>query len=501
MDITHFIEQYKNHPILFVGTGISLRYVKESYTWDNLLAKVSFDLTHNEEFYFDLKHKHTAYSKVNYLTLASELEVIFNEKLATAEERNGQFKEINDLFYENMRNNVSSSRFKIYITQLLKEITFREDKNGELELLKFSRKNIASVITTNYDDLIEKVFEFEKLVGNDILLSNPYGSVYKIHGCCSDASKIIITQEDYEAFDRKYELIRAQLLSLFIHNPIIFLGYSVTDENIRKILRTIFSYVEPNSEQASKIRNNFLLVEFDSGSNNKEVTDHEIVIDEFNTIRINKLKTDDYSAIYHAISELVLPITALDIRKVQNVVRDIYAGSEAGAVKVSITENLDELKNSEKILAIGSQKTIQYHFQTAPELMSNYFKIVAENNKQLLLLIDKLKINKGQYFPAFAFAKICPDIKFIEELKERQVIKIGEIQEALTERVKIKYDSFNAIKGSDVVESSKFSCLIWNYINGNISHEEVRDILINFDDKNSTDYRKLLVLYDYYINH
>ncbi len=339
------------------------------------------------------------------------------------------------------------------------------------------------------------------MVGNDILLSNPYGSVYKIHGCCSDASKIIITQEDYEAFDRKYELIRAQLLSLFIHNPIIFLGYSVTDENIRKILRTIFSYVEPNSEQASKIRNNFLLVEFDSGSNNKEVTDHEIVIDEFNTIRINKLKTDDYSAIYHAISELVLPITALDIRKVQNVVRDIYAGSEAGAVKVSITENLDELKNSEKILAIGSQKTIQYHFQTAPELMSNYFKIVAENNKQLLLLIDKLKINKGQYFPAFAFAKICPDIKFIEELKERQVIKIGEIQEALTERVKIKYDSFNAIKGSDVVESSKFSCLIWNYINGNISHEEVRDILINFDDKNSTDYRKLLVLYDYYINH
>lgn len=500
MDITSFIEQFKNHPILFVGTGVSLRYVEESYTWSNLLAKVAFALSGNEEFYFDLKHKHTTNGKVNFLTLASELETIFNEKLATPEERNGSFKEINDLFYENMRNNLSSSRFKIYITKLLKDITFKDDKYGELELLKFSRKNIASVITTNYDDLIEKVFEFEKLVGNDILLSNPYGSVYKIHGCCSDATKIIITQEDYDSFDRKYELIRAQLLSLFIHNPIIFLGYSVTDDNIRKILRTIFSYVEPNSEQALKIRNNFLLVEFSEGSTNREVTDHEIVIDDSNTIRINKLKTDDYSAIYHAISELVLPITTLDIRKVQNVVRDIYSGSEAGSIKVSITENLDELKNSEKILAIGSQKTIQYQFQTAPELMGNYFKIIAENNKQLLLLIDKLKISKGQYFPAFAFAKICPDINIINELKDRQLSKIEEIKESLTERVKIEFNSFKDIRESDVVESSKFNCLIWNYMSKNISHEEVKEILMNFENKNSTDYRKLLVLYDCYIN-
>jgi len=36
MNIIDFIKKYKNHPILFIGTGMSLRYLKNSYTWDNL---------------------------------------------------------------------------------------------------------------------------------------------------------------------------------------------------------------------------------------------------------------------------------------------------------------------------------------------------------------------------------------------------------------------------------------------------------------------------------
>ncbi|EMU0730896.1 SIR2 family protein, partial [Neisseria gonorrhoeae] len=92
-----------------------------------------------------------------------------------------------------------------------------------------------------------------------------------IHGCVDDPSKIIITKKDYEKFKEKYELIRAQLLSLFIHNPIIFLGYNVGDENIKEILKTIFTYVEPNSPSANKIRRNFLLVEYEPESNNEDI--------------------------------------------------------------------------------------------------------------------------------------------------------------------------------------------------------------------------------------
>jgi hypothetical protein len=183
------------------------------------------------------------------------------------------------------------------------------------------------------------------------LLSNPYGSVYKIHGCVSDIQNIIITEEDYERFDKRYELIRAQLLSLFIHNPIIFIGYSISDVNIKNILKTIFMCIEPSSKDAERIRKNFLLVEHQKDSISEEIREHDIDIEGFGTIRINKRKTDNYEIIYKSLSNLHLSVSAMDVRKVQDVFKEIKTGGE---IKVSITDDLETLKNGEKVLAIGS---------------------------------------------------------------------------------------------------------------------------------------------------
>jgi hypothetical protein len=209
------------------------------------------------------------------------------------------------------------------------------------------------------------------------LLSNPYGSVYKIHGCVSDIQNIIITEEDYERFDKRYELIRAQLLSLFIHNPIIFIGYSISDVNIKNILKTIFMCIEPSSKDAERIRKNFLLVEHQKDSISEEIREHDIDIEGFGTIRINKRKTDNYEIIYKSLSNLHLSVSAMDVRKFQDVFKEIKTGGE---IKVGITDDLETLKNGEKVLAIGSINNIKYEFNTASEMMSIYFKIVDEDN-------------------------------------------------------------------------------------------------------------------------
>ena len=156
-----------------------------------------------------------------------------------------------------MEKEINISRFKLYLADLLREVTIKDSALPEISELKKARKNISSVITTNYDTMIEQLFAFNPLIGNNILLSNPYGSVYKIHGCVSQPDKIIITESDYEEFNRKYELIRAQLLSLFIHNPIIFIGYNIGDKNIKDILKTIFSYVDYSSDEAKKYETTF----------------------------------------------------------------------------------------------------------------------------------------------------------------------------------------------------------------------------------------------------
>ena len=98
MDIKEFISKYKNHPILFVGTGVSLRYLKNSFSWDGLLSYISFELTNDEEFYLDLKAKCFKNGKYNFEEIANLLEKEFNLQLS--KDRDGKFKNINDRFYQ-----------------------------------------------------------------------------------------------------------------------------------------------------------------------------------------------------------------------------------------------------------------------------------------------------------------------------------------------------------------------------------------------------------------
>ena len=372
---------------------------------------------------------------------------------------------------------------------------FKEEKSEEIIALKKVRKNIGSIITTNYDKLIENIFEFTPLIGNDILLSNPYGSVYKIHGCVDDPEKIIITSDDYSHFNKRYELIRAQLLSLFIHNPIIFMGYNIGDENIKNILKTIFTYVEPNTEQAEEIRSNFLLVEYVKDSTNSDVCEHDIDMEGFSTIRINKIKTDNYIQIYESLSKLQLPISAMDVRKVQSIVKEIYAG---GNIKVNITEDLESLDNKDKVLVIGSEKTIKYDYQTTSEMIANYFNIIEEENKQLLYLIDKLNIQPAQYFPIHGFSLINPEIKKIQDLKTQQSEKLTEFIGNIKEHCKTNHSTIEDIMDDiSISQTYKSAAIMYSILNKNVSLENAENFLKNRENKNDTEYRKMLCAYDY----
>ncbi|EBS7635960.1 SIR2 family protein [Salmonella enterica] len=491
MEIQDFVSQYKNHPVLFIGTGFSLRYLQNSFSWDDLLMKAAVDLTGNPEFYYDLKADSIEGDDYRYDILATKLEEVFNSTLTS--ERHGKFETINNIFYDNMKNGKKLSRFKIYLTSILKELQIKDSMKDEINSLIKTRKNIGSVITTNYDQLIESFFDFIPLIGNNILLSNPYGSVYKIHGCVSDPNNIIITLDDYKNFDSKYELIRAQLLSIFIHNPIIFLGYSISDKNIKYLLQTIFSYVDLNTDLAKRIKDNFLLVEYEKGNMSTTISEHDINIEGMSIIRINKIKTDNYKAVYDAISNLVLPVSAMDIRKVQKVWNTIKSGGE---IKVKITENLDELRNEEMVIAVGSERTVRYEYQTKSEMMQNYFKIVDEANTQLIALLNKQTIGNHEHFPIYAFSAICPELENTVAAKERQLDKI--VSQIERSRAVCRSD-FTSIE--DILEHTPAwkvaGTITCSAFDDNINLEQLKKYLIANSHNVNTGYRQLLCLYDF----
>ena len=59
------------------------------------------------------------------------------------------------------------------------------------------------------------------------------------------------------------------------------------------------------------------MVEFDENNYSTDVYEHDIYLDGSTVIRVNKIKTDDFLSIYKSISSLQLPVSAMDIRKVQ----------------------------------------------------------------------------------------------------------------------------------------------------------------------------------------
>lgn len=490
MDIKDYVKQFTNHPILFVGTGFSMRYIENSFSWDELLEHAADELKGDESYYLDLKYKY----RHSYPRIATSIEKEFDRVLM--ENTVERFNDTNKQFYDYIKKDIHVSRFKIYLSRILSDYRIKEDMENEILELKKIRKNISSIITTNYDTFIEDIFEFNSLIGNEILLSNPYGSVYKIHGCVKYPDKIIITHDDYEKFEKRYELIRAQLLSLFIHNPIIFLGYSVSDDNIKKLLKTIFSYVNPTTDEAEKIRNNFLLVEHAKGSQNIRITDHDIDIEGFPTIRINKLKTDNFLALYQELSDLILPISAMDIRKVQSIVGDIYKGNTG--IQVNITENIDDLSNDEKVLVVGSDKTVNYIFHTTSEIMEKYFKIIDEANYQLLRLIDKHKISSTQYFTIYGFSNINSDLESIDRLKKIQESKIQDIVDKYADFGQEHNNIIDIMKDEKIAKTRKNYAIALGIYYGRLDLDGVEKHLKNYDgDKNSTEYRRILCFYDY----
>lgn len=185
----------------------------------------------------------------------------------------------------------------------------------------------------------------------------------------------------------------------------------------------------------------------------------------------------------------------MDVRKVQNIVKEIYAGGNIG---VKITEDLDSLSNADKILAIGSSKTIQYHYQTATETMANYFAVIEEANSHVIGLIDKYKIQSSQFFPIFGFYEINPSVSAAEKLKKQQIEKLDAADAGIPPRSQRIYKTIAEIlDDNSLPPSAQANAIFYNFRNRSLSLSDCEFYLKNHPEKSKTDYRKLLCAYDY----
>lgn len=451
--IRNAIQITGHHPFLFIGSGISKRYLNTE-KWDELLKVFCTEFSGND-FQYNV-YENEIDTKDYYglqPAIASLLEKDYNRAVLTDE----QYHDFRLTHKQELLNNVSA--LKIAISEHLSNPVFPMD-NPELELLKkLAKRSISGIITTNYDTLLETLFpNFDTYIGQEeLLFSNitGIGEIYKIHGSVTDARSLVLTSKDYENFEKKASYLIAKLLTIFLEYPIIFLGYSLNDRNIRNIFETISDCLSQG--KLDKLKDRLIFVEY---SDSESISEFSMQFKNENHVKMNRISTCDFAKIYESILSIKSKYSPAILRYLR---RDIYelANSSKPTEGIVATgfENLDTLNAADQfILGIGIGKN--GHMIKAEQL---YEDLVFDNqhfNPDLVIdeyLPELLKNNSGG-LPMYKYLKYYQGQTF--ERVQNNILKYTDIDKFLNEQLRRQKSTYRKTYGplsvSKIIELEGF---------------------------------------------
>lgn len=403
-------------PILFIGSGLSKRYLYRYPNWDELLEmafkKYNSDLFQLQKHKDSLSRAGASAFEVN-IKLASTIENEFNAAFYDRKIKIGNSKNPNWV-----RRGISP--FKMYLANYFKKAKLYRRKDLEIELSKFKalKSKISAIITTNYDLFLEnEIFPDDYTVfvnQSDLFGADSYNiaEIYKIHGSATDANSIVITEQDYNKFNDSRKLIIAKMLTLFAESPIIFLGYSFTDENIQNIIVDFLGCLSP--EQLKSIREHFIFISYEKGQQDLKEIQRTIITTAGVEIPITEICTDNFGLVFDILNKITPGVSPVKIRETKRVIKTIVDANMTSAQAESVIVGIDDLNNidlSSKPLAIaiGYKENILNKFGYG--LIDDDFIIedILYDNKHLnpdSMCIDRFKsLPCTRLLPVFKYVK------------------------------------------------------------------------------------------------
>lgn len=308
------------HPMagsfLFIGSGISRRYLKLP-DWEGLLAHFADQTAHPFDYYRG--------AASNNLPLAASMiadefyDVWWNDSRYAAS-RKLWSKSVTD----------RPSVLKIEVAEFVRSagtgVRLGATERKELEALR--RTVVEGIITTNYDSLLSKVFPtYERYVGQDeLLLSSTFGigETYMIHGSVDDPASLVLTAEDYQDFNTRNAYLAAKLMTVFVEHPVIFLGYSLSDSNIRSILGSLVAGLRGRSVDA--LKDKLIVVEWNAAAV-PALTDTYLQIDTYD-VPILRVTVPDFLELFELLGRRVRALPAQVLRALKEQVFEIVKAGD-----------------------------------------------------------------------------------------------------------------------------------------------------------------------------
>lgn len=406
-------------PVLFVGSGISKRYLYRYPDWNELLED-SFRKVSDDDYPLrKLREQHNRQNLTEFESntkLATFIEDQFNSAFFDRKIKIGRTKNPKWV-------GTGVSPYKMYLCHYFKKFSIYHSEKTNMEISKFKalRNKISAVITTNYDPFLEKeIFDedFQVFVHqNELFSSDSYdiAEIYKIHGSCTDAASIIITEDDYEKFADTRKLIIAKMLTLFAESPIVFLGYSFKDENIQNIITEFLSCL--TEKELRNIDEHFVFVSYKKHEKGLIEIRRTITTRYGAEIPITELQTDNYSLIYDALNKITPGMSPKRIRDTRKIIKTIVDENTTTHNAESIIVGIDDLSNidlSSKPLAvaIGYRESILnkvgYGLLADDEIIEDILYDNKHFNAEQMCLERYKSISKTRLLPVFKYIKQCP---------------------------------------------------------------------------------------------
>ncbi|GIZ54114.1 SIR2 family protein [Noviherbaspirillum aridicola] len=292
-DIAGVIAKHECQPILFIGSGFSARYASAP-NWEALLRELASacplidrDVAYYRQSGMSLPQVGTEYAKAYKEWAWGKGRKQFPEHYFDAQYPSDVFLK----YAVSLRlSALGPSKKGSYGSPEL---------DAEIEALK--QINPHAIITTNYDELLAPMFsDYERVIGQQVIRQSylSIGEIFKIHGCVSDPLSLTLTAEDYQKFETDKKYLSAKLLTYFVEHPLLFVGYSASDENIRAILEEI-DHMLP--EQADVIPNIYIL-EWDNTINAESNPPREklIAVSGGRSIRLKSIVASSYEWVFKA---------------------------------------------------------------------------------------------------------------------------------------------------------------------------------------------------------
>lgn len=489
-------------PLLFVGSGLSKRYLKNYPSWNELISYVAKTIGVSESQLLAMQQEITDSTPSESIgvinaKIGSKLTKVFREKVI-----NGEIN-LESIFSDEEINIIKRDKITFVKMLISKKLSSYETTDNpkylsELTELKKLQANIGAVVTTNYDKFLEnEIFNnFDVFVEQSqyyMTECTGIGEIYKIHGSVSSPNSIIFNWEDYKNFEDNLKVVAAKLLNLSLEYPIIFIGYSLEDENILKILNTLVDSL--TEEQIDILSKNLIYVEWKKSEEYLRENEKSINKDGKN-LKLTCITTDNYFVLYKHLQKFIPAEKPERVRKYKKMIQQLILNNNKGVASIIANDNLDKLNSEGKlVIAFGEMNTFAHEGVIGIKTEDLIKWVLEQKNDITQDLANSIfkdfylttKVAAGHYVPMFYISKFTDKYN-----NEQKLLNMKKNLNDWIERIN-NNGNFKLFNNTDELKkaSSKLaiykyiSCIMKSYYNNLISYDECLFLLNELNNKES----------------